>query len=221
MNAEDSTTRMRFADWIRSNWKVLSTISALLLIVLVPALIYLALPGDELMDLPSSDDFGKALQTSARRSMGSFMWWYKTNIILQITLIAASLAATVAAALTTPQNVEVIKKYSVIFTGLTAAVATAQQTFHVKENINSFITSTWNFELLAYDYASQRAHLTETSVNNEKSDKDKILEIQKDVMQKYVDIESNRMRTWASIGEQSGRAPVSSNPASSGAPAPR
>lgn len=206
MSVEDSRPTTRLPQWVKSNWKILSVV-AVSLAIFLPVVVTLGLPGDELMDRPSPDSFEAALQTSARRSMGSFMWWYKTNVVLQITLILASLAAAVTAALTTKENVQTIKIWAVLFTAITAAVATAQQTFHVKENINSFIASTWKLELLAYDYASRRARLSEPPPADGVGDRNKVvsadlLKIQTDIMQKYAEIEAERMRAWSNIGEQ-------------------
>ena len=209
MSLDDTGSKARVLHWVKSNWKALSVV-AVCLVILGPVAISLGLPGDALMEPPSTDSFELALQTSARRSMGSFMWWYKTNVVLQVTLVVASLAAAVTAALTTKENAQTIKIWSVLFTAITAAVATAQQTFHVKENINAFIGSTWNLELLAYDYASRKAQLKESPTDDGVSDKNKaisadLLKIQKDIMQRYAEIEADRMRAFGNIGEQTAR----------------
>jgi hypothetical protein len=173
------------------------------LIILVPTVIFLLQPSDELMlphpRLDSSDHFENDLGNAVKRSMGNFLWWYRTNIVLQFTLMAASLLAAVTAALTTSENAEMLKKYSVVFTAITAALATAQQTFHVRDNINSFVTSTTRLELLVYDYLSRRNGL---SKNGNSDSSPELLNIQQNIMKTYVDIEANRMRAWASIGEQ-------------------
>jgi hypothetical protein len=187
---------------LRSNWAVLTGFGVLLLIVLATVLISLVLPSDELMvPQPAQDSFEASLGSAVRRSMGSFLWWYRSNVVLQFALIATSLLATVTAALTTSENANILKKYSVVFTALTAALATAQQTFHIKENIESFILSTTKLETLVYDYVSQRAQLGR---NGEPND---LLKIQKNIMEKYVGIESDRMRAWASIGQQANQPP--------------
>jgi hypothetical protein len=197
VSIEASERRVRLLQWIQSNWSAL-TAAVLLLIVLVLMIIWLMLPADKLIfpALPpdSTDSFENDLITNAKRSMGSFEVWYKTNILLQLILIATSLAAAMTAALTTSENANMLKKYSVILTAITAALATAQQTFHIRENINSFITSTTRLELLVYDYVSKRG-TPDYSANP--------LKLQKEIMDTYVDIEANRMRAWASIGEQS------------------
>jgi hypothetical protein len=187
---------------VRSNWAVLTGFGVLLLIVLATVLISLVLPSDELMvPQPAQDSFEASLGNAVRRSMGSFLWWYRSNVVLQFALIATSLLATVTAALTTSENANILKKYSVVFTALTAALATAQQTFHIKENIESFILSTTKLETLVYDYVSQRAQLGTNGEPNE------LLKIQKNIMEKYVGIESDRMRAWASIGQQANQPP--------------
>ena len=190
---------MRLAEWVQSN-RVLTGLGVLFLIILVAIAISLVLPSDELM-IPgkAQDSFENSLGIAVRRSMGSFLWWYVGNIVLQFTLIAASLLATVAAALTTPDNANLLKKYSIVFTAVTATLATAQQTFHIRENINSFISSTSSLELLVYDYVLQRAQLSKEGRSEGSSE---ILELQKQITQKYTAIEADRMRAWASVGEQ-------------------
>ena len=190
---------MRLAEWVQSN-RVLTGLGVLFLIILVAIAISLVLPSDELM-IPgkAQDSFENSLGIAVRRSMGSFLWWYRSNIVLQFTLIAASLLATVTAALTTSDNANLLKKYSIVFTAVTATLATAQQTFHIRENINSFISSTSSLELLVYDYVLQRAKL---SKEGRSEGSPEILELQKQITQKYTDIEADRMRAWASIGEQ-------------------
>ena len=190
---------MRLPQWVQSNW-VLTGVGVLFLIILVAIAISLVLPSDELMvPRPAQDSFEASLGIAVRRSMGSFLWWYRSNIVLQFTLIAASLLATVTAALTTSENANLLKKYSIVFTAITAALATAQQTFHVRENINSFISSTTRLELLVYDYVLRRAQLSKEGRSEGSPD---LLELQKDITQKYSAIEADRMRAWASIGEQ-------------------
>jgi hypothetical protein len=122
---------VRLPQWVQSNWAVLTGFGVLFLIIVIS----LMLPSDELMvPRPAQDSFEDSLGNAVRRSMGSFLWWYRSNIVLQFALIAASLLATVTAALTTPENASVLKKYSIVFTAATAALATAQQTFHIREN---------------------------------------------------------------------------------------
>jgi hypothetical protein len=188
--------------WVQSN-RVLTGLGVLFLIILITIAISLTLPSDELMIPANAQDiFETSLGISARRSMGSFLWWYRSNIVLQFTLIAASLLATVTAALTTSENANVLKKYSIVFTAVTATLATAQQTFHIRENINSFISSTASLELLVYDYVLQRARL---SKEGRSEGSPELLELQKQITQKYTDIEADRMRAWASIGDQTAK----------------
>ena len=197
MSIDASGRRGCLLPWIQSNWTAL-TVAGLFLIVLVLMIIWLMLPPDKLIfpALPSDskDSFESDLITNAQRGMGSFQVWYKANILLQLILIVTSLAAAVTAALTTSENANKLKNYSVILTAVTAALATAQQTFHIRENINSFITSTTKLELLVYDYVSKR-ETPDYSANP--------LKLQREIMDTYIDIEANRMRAWASIGEQS------------------
>jgi hypothetical protein len=197
---------VRLPQWVQSNW-VLTGFGVLFLIIIVAIAISLVLPSDELMvPHPAQDSFETSLGIAVRRSMGSFLWWYRSNIVLQFTLIAASLLATVTAALTTSENANLLK---------TAALATAQQTFHVRENINSFILSTTRLELLVYDYVLRRAQLSKEGKSEGSPD---LLELQKDITQKYSAIEADRMRAWASIGEQTVKGDGSDSGESRGEP---
>ena len=175
--------------------------------------VWLTLPSGELIDQQALHSFEAFLDNSIRQSMGNFQWWYKSNILIQFTLITTSVLATVTAAITTSENANIVKKYAVVFSAATAALASAQQTFHIRDNISSFITATGSLELLKYEYIVDRSQFDQKLwMNTGISDKNAIappslLKLQQNIMKKYVDIETDRMRAWASIGQQT--APVS------------
>jgi hypothetical protein len=219
MNIAASETGVRLVQRVQSSWKaILATLGIVFLIILVGVGVWLTLPSGEFIDQQALDSFEGSLDNSIRQSMGNFQWWYKSNILIQFTLITTSVLATVTAAITTSENANAVKKYAVVFTAVTAALASAQQTFHIRDNISSFITATGNLELLKYEYIVHRSQLEqEFQANAGNSDKNKdippaLLQLQQNIMKKYVDIETDRMRAWASIGQQT--TPLQASPPS-------
>jgi hypothetical protein len=81
MSVEASGRKVILLRWMKSNRTVIIVLGAGL-IVLVPTIIFLLQPSDELMlphpRLDSSDHFENDLGNAVKRSMGNFLWWYRT-----------------------------------------------------------------------------------------------------------------------------------------------
>ena len=156
------------------------------------------------------------MDKAIENNLNQFVLWYKGNILIQAILILAALAATVTASVTTRDNAERMKKFTITLTALTAALTSFESTFHVKDNVNTFIDAEGKLVTLEFDYLYQRSqyeHVLRANVGKDPKDKivpREIVEIQDRLMKRYVEIEAERMRAWASIGQQS--APANSPP---------
>jgi hypothetical protein len=195
-------------------------------IIIVAGGIYVLMPVMQFYGIENStgDDFEDALNSSMQNNASNFAWWYKSNMLIQFVLIFTALLATVLASLTTQGNAEKIKYWSVILTGITAALASMQSTFHIRENIETFIKSASNLQLLDAVYVEKRAHInSEVIASLNENDKYKInasgragdiqrelikrypekyLFLQRELMRQYVDVMGARMRAWANAGQQ-------------------
>ena len=196
-------TPMLRPDWI--SWVVPMTIVLLACLLLV---IWRVLPTPTNMAAPAIDVFESALDEALVRNAGNFDLWYKSNMVIQFTLIFTALLATVFASITTKDNAEHIKKWSVLLTAITATFASVQSTFHIRENIETFIRSTGDLVLLETDYLAERAPLDKDIKKSAGKDLDpetekKLIEIRQKYMARFMTIETARMRAWANAGQQS------------------
>jgi hypothetical protein len=87
------------------------------------------------------------------------------------------------------------KKWSVLLTAMTAALTSAQSTFHIRENIEAFVKTAGNLELLQAKYLAKRAEIKDDGSHSQ------ILKLQSDSMQEYVDIMTARMRAYGNAGQ--------------------
>ena len=217
-----------FFQWILNH--IIAILGAIVLVLVVIGAVWFALPNGNVVSSPALDDFEQALDEAIQQNMKNFVWWYKANIVIQSTLILTALFATVAASITTKDNADTLKKYTVFLTAVTVALASVQSTFHIRDNVNSFITASGRLELLESEYLVARAPFeAQLRASAGKPPGEKIvplelLKIQQSSLKKYVDIEADRMRAWASIGQQtspqSPPAPVPETPGPAPSPKP-
>jgi hypothetical protein len=192
------------------NWvNLVMPLTVLLLICLLIG-IWFGLPATKTAGEPSLEGFEEALDMAIDKNKSDFNLWYRSNVVIQCTLIFSALLATVFASLTTRENAEKVKKWSVFLTALTATLASAQSTFHIRENIETFIRSNGQLALLEMDYLLERAPLDPELRKYKKSGTDmdpdlerKLTEIRHKYMPKYIDIQEGQMRAWANAGQPS------------------
>jgi hypothetical protein len=122
---------------VQSNWTrkhILSIILALLLIGIVGYVIWRWLPSSKFVGATSAlDSLEEAFDTAITQNEIMFGVWYKANIVIQFTLIITALLATVLASLTTSENADTLKKFSVLLTAFTAALSSILSTFILKK----------------------------------------------------------------------------------------
>jgi hypothetical protein len=192
------------------NWvNLVMPVTFLLLICLLIG-IWFGLPASKTAGEPSLEGFEEALDMAIDKNKSDFNLWYRSNVVIQCTLIFSALLATVFASLTTKENAEKVKKWSVLLTAMTATLASAQSTFHIRENIETFIRSNGQLSLLEMDYLLERAPLDPDLRKYKKSGTDpdpdlerKLTEIRHKYMPKYIDIQEGQMRAWANAGQPS------------------
>jgi hypothetical protein len=184
--------------------------------------IWYALPTSKMVSEPAIDIFETALDEAIDKNKGDFHLWYKSNVVIQCTLIFTALLATVFASLTTKENTERVKKWSVVLTAITATLASVQSTFHVRENIETFIRTNSDLALLEMDYVFERAPLdndlrkyNELKTKSSEADLDpdlqkKLIELRHKFMPRWMAIQTDQMRAWTNAGSQP-MAPQSGN----------
>ncbi len=163
----------------------------------------------------AKDYWERAIDKQIDKNIADFAMWYRFNIMLQAALILTSLFATIAAAVTTADNIGSIKKYSIVLTAITSALTAIISTFHIRENIETFIRINGDLQVLEWEYVRDRAPFMKSANANEVSPQ--LLAIQYELSKKFVTIQSARLRAYASIGAQSLPTPA---PSSSPPPAP-
>jgi hypothetical protein len=162
------------------------------------------------------DYWERAIDKQIDKNISDFATWYRFNIVLQAALILTSLFATIAAAVTTSDNIRSIKKYSIVLTAVTSALTAIISTFHIRENIETFIRINGDLQILEWEYLRDRAPFMKNADASEASPQ--LLAVQYELSKKFVTIQSARLRAYASIGAQSLPTPA---PPSSPPPAPR
>jgi len=202
------------SEWIDKYWKLYKTsilgAFGVLVIIVVLVVVWNVLPSGNAVSnaaldhkiLPSGDvgssaaldDFERNLAGTIQEDKSDFAFWYRVNIIIQATLIITALFATIMAAITTSLNADRYKKYLVILTALTASLASVQTTFRLRENLSTFIGASESLKQLESEYEAEKAA-------KEKIIPRELLELQGKYMKRYLDIEADRMRAWASIGQ--------------------
>lgn len=194
-----------------TNWVNLIMPMAIFLLVCLLVAIWFALPTSKTVGEPSIDGFEEALDQAIDKNKSDFHLWYRSNVVIQCTLIFSALLATVFASLTTRENAEKVKKWSVLLTAMTATLASAQSTFHIRENIETFIRSNGQLALLEMDYLLERAPLDGDLRKFKKSggtdlDPDlemKLTEVRHKYMPRYIEIQMGQMRAWSNAGQPS------------------
>lgn len=218
MSSNLSDRRERGTSAWRRGWKSLAGINwvnlvmplTVVLLICLLVGIWFGLPATKTAGEPSLEGFEEALDMAIDKNKSDFNLWYKSNVVIQCTLIFSALLATVFASLTTRENAERVKKWSVLLTALTATLASAQSTFHIRENIETFIRSNGQLALLEMDYLLARAPLDPDLRKYKKAGTDpdpdlekKLTEIRHKYMPKYIDIQESQMRAWANAGQPS------------------
>jgi hypothetical protein len=115
------------------------------------------------------------------------------------------------AALTTSQNADRYKIFSVFLTALTASLASVQTTFRLRENLSTFIGASENLKQIESEYKAKKAAKENITPHE-------LLELQGTYMKRYLDIEADGMRAWASIGQPAAEKPAPENPPPGGKP---
>ncbi len=194
-----------------TNWVNLIMPMGIFLLICLLIGIWFALPTSKTVGEPSIDGFEEALDQAIDKNKSDFHLWYRSNVVIQCTLIFSALLATVFASLTTKENAENVKKWSVLLTAMTATLASAQSTFHIRENIETFIRSNGQLALLEMDYLLERAPLDGDLRKFKKSggtdlDPDlemKLTEVRHKYMPRYIEIQMGQMRAWSNAGQPS------------------
>jgi hypothetical protein len=204
------------ADWM----KLVVPLGVVLIIVVLAIVLWRVLPREQFVERPpiATDIFEAALDQAIQNNDDEYELWYKSNFIIQCTLIVTALLATVLASTTTSQNADHVKKWSILLTALTAALATLQSTFHVRENLESFINSSADFTLLETEYLAARSPLINQPKfkrHHKDVDIEKLRELHLEFMPRYLDYLNNSRHAWANVGQQSLR-PSGAEPSAAG-----
>jgi hypothetical protein len=202
------------ADWT----KLVVPMGIVLIIVVSANALWRVLPYERDVEIPpiATDIFEVALDQAIQNNDDEYELWYKSNIIIQCTLIVTALLATVLASTTTAQNADRVKKWSILVTAITAALASLQSTFHVRENLDLFINSSADLTLLETEYLAARSPLINEAKfkrHHKNVDIEKLRELHLKFMPRYLDTLNNSRHAWANVGQQPLRMPSSETPA--------
>lgn len=101
-----------------------------------------------------------------------------------------------------------MKKWSVLLTAVTATLASIQSTFHIRENIETFIKTSTDLISLETDYLVERAPFDNELKKSGGKNLDpelqkKLVELRQKFVPRYLNIETSVMRAWANAGQQS------------------
>jgi hypothetical protein len=153
---------------------------------------------------PIKGDYYETLLYKVQRiNLDHFELWYKLNIIIQCTLIVAALLAAIFASITTRENAERLKKWSVFLTAVTAAMASFQATFHIRENLDTFIQATADLNQLEADYLADRAKFAEELTDTAKIENNiKLLELHRSYIGRFNEVVGRRMHALTNVGQQ-------------------
>jgi hypothetical protein len=161
--------------------------------------IWLASPGSVTISgvtPPPTDDLEKILVSAIEENMLDFVRWYRANMVLQSLLIGTSILATILAAITNNLNANNMKVLSVLLTAITAALTTVQSTFHIRENIVTFIKADYELEMLEARYRKEKTNFVPNS-------RYASLEALRYAQTKdWLATQSARMRAYSNIGQQ-------------------
>lgn len=139
----------------------------LIVLCLLAALAWRASPGGHVNSSSALDLFELSLDQMIEKNLTDYKYWHRANIAMQSVLIVTAILATVFAALTTKQNAEQMKNFSIFLTAITPGLTVAFATFHVRENVESFIKTNGALLQLEYDYLKAR----EAVIDKVKSDR--------------------------------------------------
>jgi hypothetical protein len=108
----DQETCQKVLKVIKDKWLIALYIvfSIMALYLIVKLVFYLAIP---IVSEPATDFLERVLDKALEVNITDYSLWYKTNIVLQGTLIVTALLATILASFTTKENADVLKKFSV------------------------------------------------------------------------------------------------------------
>jgi hypothetical protein len=170
------------------------------------------LPSGELVQ-NTPDDLETVMDKTLAYNLRDYNLFYRINILIQSALILAATFATVFAAITTKDNTEKVKKYSVFLTAVTAGLAAVLSTFHIRDNMDTLIGVTQDLQVLEIKYLAARAKVIEDikkkdpnftlkKVENSAALPRELLELQREWLPLYTDILRLRMRAWSNIGSQ-------------------
>src|SRR5689334_16908496 len=68
----------------------------------------------------ANDFLERALDANIMHNAQDFVRWYRSNIVIQLMIILSSLLATIYASITTKDNADTLKRYTVLLTALTS-----------------------------------------------------------------------------------------------------
>ena len=182
---------------VGSVWRAAGTAAAVLLVLFL-FYHWLGTPAVAIYQTAATPGAGfeRTIQGILSDNFHDFIRWYRANIIIQVLLVSSSLIATILASVTNQQNVMQIKMFSIVLTALTTALISVQSTFHVRDNIETFIKANTDLQLLQSDYELRKARFQAGPANAELERL--VAEKTKDFMK----IEEARMRAYAVIGTQ-------------------
>lgn len=162
-----------------------------------------------------ADPFYDYLSAVMRKNASDVDLLVKLNFLVQSVLVVSALIATVLAALTTTATAAKYKIYSIIVTATTSAAASFLTSFHVRDNVNTFVLVEHELNVIEAKYLKERKpfEIEGTVRKNGKEERGIVLRDDAallDIHVRYVEQVSgfvkDRSLSWANVGIQ-GSAP--------------
>jgi hypothetical protein len=191
-------------------WKYLCS-AVILVAILIGVNVWVWVPEIKYIESAAKDTFEQQVDGTIKLNLIDIFRWYRANIAIQGLLLLFSVTAAILAAVTTKDNANKMKLFSVVLTALMAALTAGQATFHIRENIEVFIKANTDLQLLETDYIIQREALARAGSEQREalasaaSEKDKIADkldyLRSGKKADFLKIQTARMRAYAVIGQ--------------------
>ena len=210
------------SSWISNNPRKSAIFGVLFAVVFLSIVVWFRSQAFVLVEGGALDSNEQTLDAAIVTNANDLQNWYRSNLIIQAILICAGLLATISAASTNKDNTEILKKYTVVLTAITSTLAIVLTTFHIRENVETFIRANADLHSIEADYLAERAKgpvgpiLRASAKTAEKAkaagtplpaselmDPPELAALWSKFLPRYLEVESARLHAWASVGQQS------------------
>ncbi len=149
----------------------------------------------------SRDQVEIAFANAMKQNLNDFNMWYKSNIVIQSITILSGILSTIVASLATQEKAVIFRRSVIVLTAVTTALIAVQSTFHIKDNLDTFIKANSDLAVSEFDYSFKK----DSALFNADKEKIAALSLQRDALTSLVRVVESRMRAYSTIGAQQAR----------------